>query len=138
MQDPIEAGKHEVYAVVDRGDGVYQKSSPFDFLIGTAVAESGNPDALSLALAADATPTQSNRSMLIYIISAAVIVLVVVIATIVIVKKARNKRKAAQTTPEQPVATAESITPTSVNVEPSAEPAHTPDSDANSPDQKAP
>ena len=99
LQDPIEAGKHEVYAVVDRGDGVYQKSNPFNFLIGTAQAASGNPDALNLTLAGDATPAQSNRSMLIYIISAIALVLVVAIITIYVLVKVHKKRPTVQIAP---------------------------------------
>lgn len=91
LQDPIETGKHEIYAVVDRGDGVYQKSSPLDFVIGTAEAAADNPAGLSLTLADTVTPAQSNRSTLFYIAGSVLLVLVVSLIALLVLLKIRKK-----------------------------------------------
>lgn len=67
LEDPLAPGNHEVYAVVDKGDGQYQKTDPFSFVIGKAQASAENPSGLSLALENDPTPIQSNRSLYIYL-----------------------------------------------------------------------
>jgi hypothetical protein len=67
LEDPLAPGKHEVYAVVDKGDGQYQKTDPFSFVIGTASASAENPSGLSLKLENDPTPIQNNRSIYIYL-----------------------------------------------------------------------
>ena len=38
LENPLEPGQHEVYAVVDEGDGQYKKSDPWGFIIGRAEA----------------------------------------------------------------------------------------------------
>ncbi len=74
LEDPLAPGKHEVYAVVDKGDGNYQKTDPFSFVIGKASASAENPAGLSLALQNDPTPIQSNRSLYIYLAVFSVII----------------------------------------------------------------
>lgn len=96
LEDPIESGKHEVYTVVDRGDGVYQRSSPVSFFLGTATAAAGNPNGLSLSLAEQPTPSQSNRSLVVYATGAVGIVAIVLIALYLVIKR-RGKKIAAST-----------------------------------------
>ncbi|MBA2279271.1 hypothetical protein H0V99_02445 [Candidatus Saccharibacteria bacterium] len=93
LEDPIESGEHEVYSVVDRGDGVYERSDPVSFFIGTAEAADANPGGLSLRLAEEATPAQSNRSMLLY--AAATGLLVVLVLTALLLTLRRRKAKPA-------------------------------------------
>lgn len=103
LEDPIEPGSHEVYSVVDRGDGVYERSDPLSFVIETAEAADANPAGLSLRLADETTPAQSNRSMLLYAIASAMMLLVVVTGLIVVLKKHRRATiPAMQTTPVTP------------------------------------
>lgn len=91
LEDPIESGKHEVYAVVDKGNGSYQKSNPFSFVIGTAEAAASNPDALSLKLADTVTPAQTNRSMFIYIAAGVALIGLVLAGLMIIVIKKRKQ-----------------------------------------------
>ncbi len=112
LQDPIESGKHEVYAVVDRGDGTYQKSDPFNFVIGTAQAAAENPNKLSLTLAAEPTPVQTNRSLLLYIAGAVLIVSLVIIITLVILIRSRRKPPTPPANMLPPDAPAPPTTPT--------------------------
>lgn len=67
LEDPLEPGNHEIYAVVDKGDGQYQKTDPFSFVIGRASASAENPSGLSLKLENDPTPVQSNRNVYVYL-----------------------------------------------------------------------
>ncbi len=97
LEDPIEPGKHEVYSVVYRGDGIYERSNPISFLIGTAVAAEANPDGLSLRLADQPTPALSNRSMMVYAVASALTVLSVLLVLLVIIR--RRKPKPTVTTP---------------------------------------
>jgi hypothetical protein len=70
LEDPLEPGKHEVYAVVNKGDGTYKRSDPLSFLISTASATAVNPNGLSLKLGETptATASQSNSNLIYYII----------------------------------------------------------------------
>jgi hypothetical protein len=81
LEDPLDAGEHEVYALVDRGDGVYESSNVASFFIGSAEATEENPDGLSLELITEPTVTANNRSANIYI--AATVGIVVFSATVV-------------------------------------------------------
>ncbi len=105
LEDPIESGNHEVYSVVDRGDGVYERSNPFSFIIGTATAAESNPNGLSLQLAETATPAQSQRGMMSYIIGSVVLLIVVLVGFIVIMR-VRTKKHVAQ-----PVIAQENLAP---------------------------
>ena len=95
LEDPIEPGDHEVYAMVDRGDGVYERSGVASFFIGTAEATEENPNGLSLELVSEPTITASNRSANLYI--AATIGIVTFSAVVIIgyvlfaLKNHRNK-----------------------------------------------
>lgn len=70
LEDPLEPGKHEVYAVVNKGDGSYKRSDPLSFLISTVGATAGNPNGLSLKLngTPTASATQSNSNLIYYVI----------------------------------------------------------------------
>lgn len=63
LEDPLPPGKHDVYAVVDRGDGEYERSGLLSFLIGTAEATEANPTGLSLNLASDPTIETDQNSI---------------------------------------------------------------------------
>lgn len=83
LEDPIEPGNHEVYSVVNRGDGVYERSNPLSFVMGTAEAAQANPDGLSLRLVGNATPAQSQKSLVFYIVgSITVLVFAIVLFAI--------------------------------------------------------
>jgi hypothetical protein len=74
LENPLEPGTHEVYAVVDRGDGSYTRSNPTPFFISTASATAANPNGLSLTLGKSPveTPSKSNNSLIFYIVGAAI------------------------------------------------------------------
>ncbi len=91
LEDPIESGSHEIYTVVDRGDGVYERSNPVSFFLGTATAAEGNPNGLSLSLAEQPTPAQSNRSLIAYTAGAIGVVAVVLTAMFFIIKRRNSK-----------------------------------------------
>lgn len=92
LESPLEPGKHEIYAVVDQGNGQYEKTNPFGFFIEKAVASAENPNGFSLALG-NPTPTQSNRSLYAYLIGASVFVLgLIIFATIFIIRHRHNNR----------------------------------------------
>jgi hypothetical protein len=93
LADPIEAGDHEIYTVVDRGDGVYERSDPVSFIIGTAEAAENNPSGLSLQLADSLTPAQSNRSLYLYIAAFMSTLMVIFVVLGLILR--RQKQKAA-------------------------------------------
>lgn len=96
LEDPIEAGAHEVYSVVDRGDGVYERSAPVSFVIATAQAASTNPQGLSLRLAETQTPRQSNGSLVFYLVAAAAMIATVVASflSVFYLKGRRAERRA--------------------------------------------
>ena len=110
LEDPIEPGSHEIYSVVDRGDGVYERSDPFAFVIETAEAAESNPAGLSLRLADDPTPSQSKRSLILYAASTLVILMLVITGLILIIKRRSHDIKPQEslvtpqqdTVPEQP------------------------------------
>lgn len=90
LENPIEPGNHEVYAVADKGDGTYEKSNPLSFVIGTAVAADNNPDGLSLKLASDPTPAQSNRTIIMFISAASILVIMTIVGLIVALRHRRG------------------------------------------------
>ncbi|MEI6850854.1 MAG: hypothetical protein WCK26_02725 [Candidatus Saccharibacteria bacterium] len=94
IEDPLEPGKHEIYAIVDNGDGVYKRSDPTSFLISTAGATEGNPKGLSLKLSEPPkkTPIQSNLSLIIYIVGA-VTALVISLTGLYIIIRSHNRHK---------------------------------------------
>ena len=82
LEDPLANGEHEVYALVDKGDGNYERSSVASFFIGTAEASDENPDGLSLELLTEPTVSANNRSVNLFI--AATIGVVTFVAVIVV------------------------------------------------------
>lgn len=96
LEDPIEPGDHEVYTVVDRGNGVYERSDPIAFsIVGTAEAADSNPAGLSLRLSDQTTPEKSRRSLVIYAIGSAATLLVVGLAVLIILRIRRNSNSLA-------------------------------------------
>lgn len=114
LEDPLEPGSHEVYAIVDKGDGLYKRSDPLAFFISTAGASANNPNGLSLKLGEPptSTPTQSKNGLIFYIVGS-IAALAVALTGLFIIIKVRNKRRASKesTTPiidSAPVASANS------------------------------
>ena len=64
LEDPLEPGSHEAYAMVSNSSGNYQRSNPLGFLIGKVSASPANPNGYSLELgkAPASTAKQNNRS----------------------------------------------------------------------------
>lgn len=133
LEDPLESGKHEVYAVVDKGNGTYQRSGLFSFVIAKASASPVNPKGYSLKIAqVKPTAVENNRSKNIYIISSVVLVTAVLGALFVIVEIQHKKHKSlvyqgdqAQANPQPPLmeSTAASTTTTTPNMQQPAQPA---------------
>jgi hypothetical protein len=90
LEDPLAPGKHEVYAVVDKGDGQYQKTDPFSFVIGSAKASAENPAGLSLKLENDPTPIQNNRKIYIYLVVFGALVVSGLITTLLLFRRWNN------------------------------------------------
>ncbi len=67
VEDPLEPGEHEVYALVEKGDGEYERSSLSSFVVQTAEATESNPNGYSLALKSEPTIAASNRSVNLYV-----------------------------------------------------------------------
>lgn len=93
LENPIETGEHEVYTVVDRGDGEFERSAPVSFFIKTAAASPANPQGLSLLLDEKQTPSQSNSGLIFYLLSASALICLVLAGFFVIL----NWRKHHQT-----------------------------------------
>lgn len=90
LENPINPGEHEVYAVVNQSDGQYIRSNPWDFIIGRAEASAENPDGMSLDLTS-VTPPQDRSSILTYVvIVSTVLMLALVIVAVYMIK--RNKK----------------------------------------------
>lgn len=97
LEDPIEPGNHEVYSVVNRGDGVYERSDALSFTLSeTAEAATVNPNGLTLKLA-NATPAESQRSMGLYIIGS-VTVLSLAVAGFLLTLIKRNRTASSRST----------------------------------------
>ena len=94
LEDPLEPGDHTIYAVVDKGDGVFEKTDPFSFVIGTAEASAENPSGLSLALDERQTPQESSISTLLYVGSSAAMLAVISVIAFVVYKKSRHRHDA--------------------------------------------
>lgn len=81
LEDPLEAGDHEVYTVVDRGNGVYERSAPVSFVIASAEASAEDGEGvpqLSLRLADTPTPGEVDKSLLYYLAGAGGLLIIVV------------------------------------------------------------
>ncbi len=103
LEDPLESGKHEVYAVVDKGNGNYQRSGLFSFVIAKASASPVNPKGYSLKIAQTRpTATQNNRSLNLYIIASVALVVFVLAALFVIIEVQHKKHKSLVYDGDQP------------------------------------
>lgn len=123
LEDPLEPGNHEVYSVVDRGDGVYQRSAPVSFVIATAEAASTNPQGLSLKLADTKTPKQSDSGLVVYLAAAFGMILLVGIGFVgLLYLKNRWARRKTNPTPEQTGAITSQNTPEQTTGETTVQP----------------
>jgi hypothetical protein len=105
LEDPLQPGNHEMYAVVDKGDGTYERSQPIGFGIASAEASTANPNGYSLKLGTiTATAKDKSTSSLFYIGGVVLLVLLMLGIGFGVMRKRRKK----------PVATApsETIAPT--------------------------
>lgn len=94
LEDPLVPGKHEVYTVINKGDGTYKRSDPLAFLISTASATAANPNGLSLKLAASPAATaKRSDSNLIYYIAASVVAVMIAIISLFIAIRIHLKHK---------------------------------------------
>jgi len=94
IEDPLEPGKHEVYSIVDNGDGVYKRSDPMSFLISTASASDTNPNGLGLTLSEppEKSATGSNTSLIMYIVGS-IAALAVGFVGLFFIIRSHNKHK---------------------------------------------
>lgn len=90
LEDPLEPGEHEVYAIVDRGDGVYEKSDPLNFVIANAEATAENPAGLSLTLNEQESSTESNINTILYSLASALLLLAIVAVAYLAYRKGKN------------------------------------------------
>lgn len=88
LEDPLVPGKHEVYTVINKGDGTYRRSDPLAFLISTASATAANPNGLSLKLAASpaATAKRSDSNLIYYIAASVVAVTIAIISLFIAIR----------------------------------------------------
>jgi hypothetical protein len=98
LEDPLEPGTHEIYAVVNKGDGTYERSNPMSFFISTVGASAVNPKGLSLTLGEmpTASPAQSKNSLIYYVAGSAVVIIVALVGLFVTVIS--RKKHFAETT----------------------------------------
>lgn len=80
LSNPLEPGEHEVYAVVESGDGIVQRSNALSFIVGTAEASADNPSGASLELTSSITPSlssddQDSRNRNVFIFAAAAVII---------------------------------------------------------------
>ena len=108
LEDPLAAGKHEVYAVVNKGDGTYQRSSPFDFVIAKAEASPLNPKGYGLKIESiKPTATENNRPTNIYV-AASIALVALVLGALTLALRAYKKHQAVNVVvglPTQPIET---------------------------------
>jgi hypothetical protein len=101
LEDPLEPGKHEAYALVSKGDGSYERSSVFSFAVAKVEAAEANPNGLSLNLERNQPTAKLNTSsMRMYIIGIAL--LLVVVAGLAFIVLRIRKKKAVSDGPELP------------------------------------
>jgi len=99
LEDPLQPGNHEVYAVVDKGNGTYQRSSVFDFAIAKASASAANPNGYSLKLSSiQATAKDSNKLSVIYIGGIGLLTVAMLGVVIFSVVRKQHKKKAVDIT----------------------------------------
>lgn len=94
LEDPLQPGNHEAYAVVDKGDGTYQRSSVFDFAIAKASASAANPNGYSLKLSSiQATAKDDNKLNVIYLGGIGILTLGMLGAVIFGITRLRRSKK---------------------------------------------
>jgi uncharacterized membrane protein len=96
LEDPLAPGEHEVYAVVDRGDGEYERSPLASFAVQTASASESNPNGYGLRLAAEPTIGANNRSLNLFVASTVAIVGILLVITFVVLLRTIRKQKTAK------------------------------------------
>jgi hypothetical protein len=97
LEDPLEPGKHEAYALVNKGDGNYERSSVFSFAVAKVEAASSNPNGLSLNLEANQPTARKNTtSTRLYIGGVIILVLLVAGLALNLVRIKAKKAKAAK------------------------------------------
>lgn len=108
LKDPMAPGKHEAYALVDKGSGTYERSSVFGFAIAKASAASSNPNGYSLKLEPNVgTATDSNSATMLYIGGiAGLVVVMLAVLTFFILRRKKNQDLKPEVTPLAPVAPA--------------------------------
>lgn len=122
LQDPMAPGKHEAYALVDKGTGDYERSSVFDFAIAKASAVSSNPNGYSLKIEPNVgTATANNNATVLYVGGiAGLIGIVLAILAFVFVRK--QKKNSTMSMPESsdiaPIAPQIAAVPPAENVNP--------------------
>ncbi len=89
LSDPMEPGKHEAYALVDKGDGNYERSSVFSFAIAKAQAAPANPKGYSLKIDRNVATAVDNTSPVKLYVGAVsgLIFLVIAVATYIVLRR---------------------------------------------------
>lgn len=95
INDPMQPGKHEVYVVVNKEDGSFNRSNPFEFIISNVAASELNPNGLNLKLSGNPTETasQSNNNLIYYVTVSTCVILVAIMILLIIIKINKNKNK---------------------------------------------
>ena len=103
LEDPLEPGSHEAYAIVSGGNGTYERSSSFGFLINKASASAANPKGYSLELGVAPTAKQNNRSINFFVagIVAAALIAGGTLGVLLRVKAKKRQQNALQVNTEQ-------------------------------------
>lgn len=105
LEDPLQPGNHEVYAVTNKGDGTYERSSVLDFAIAKAEASAANPNSYSLKLSIIQPTTKDNNKSIILYFGAIVMLTTSMLGIVGFVLIRKNHRKKA------PVDVTQVITP---------------------------
>lgn len=105
LEDPLEPGDHEMYAVVAKGDGTYERSSVLDFAIAKAEASPSNPNSYSLKLSTiQPTAKENTRSSLVYIGGIAALTVFMLCVAGFVLWRRQNKKSAVVAESVMPVA----------------------------------
>jgi hypothetical protein len=110
LEDPLAPGKHEAYALVNKGDGSYERSSVFSFAVAKAEAASSNPNGLSLKLERN-QPTAQKASSSTKLYIAGVAILVVIVAGLAANLMRIRSKKGSTNSPPAPLAAAAPAAP---------------------------
>ncbi len=106
LEDPLQPGQHEAYAMVSQGDGSYARSSIFNFAIAKVEASPANPNGYSLKVqSVEATATENNRPVKVFVAAiVSMIFLVLGVMSFIIVRKRELSKHAVADTTSMPVA----------------------------------